>query len=141
MSQHENPSTGVTRTAGGRGYTAVTAAALALLMSPAMQSAHAQEEQSAGGKAPAAATSAEAGEGLHEVVVTAQFREQSLQTTPLAITAVNPPMLEARSAADITPKRPTQAPERHHWAAGAASGPGRAGLLYAASAIDSTSAL
>src|SRR5689334_3668215 len=32
-----------------------------------------------------------------EVVVTAQFREQSLQQTPLAITAVNAQMLEARS--------------------------------------------
>ena len=35
------------------------------------------------------------------VVVTAQYREQSLQDTPLAITAVNAAMLEARSQTDI----------------------------------------
>ncbi|MEP6867494.1 MAG: hypothetical protein ABJA20_03175, partial [Novosphingobium sp.] len=31
-----------------------------------------------------------------EIIVTAQFREQRLQDTPLAITAVNAKMLEAR---------------------------------------------
>jgi iron complex outermembrane receptor protein len=36
-----------------------------------------------------------------EVVVTAQFREQNLQQTPLAITAVNATMLEARSQTNI----------------------------------------
>jgi iron complex outermembrane receptor protein len=42
---------------------------------------------------------APAGEG--EIVVTAQFREQNLQDTPLAITAVNAAMLEARSQTNI----------------------------------------
>jgi len=37
-----------------------------------------------------------------EIVVTAQFREQRLQDTPLAITAVNSEMLEARSQTDIS---------------------------------------
>ena len=41
-------------------------------------------------------------EGLQEVVVTAQFRQQSLQDTPLAITAVNAEMLEARNQVSIT---------------------------------------
>ncbi len=36
-----------------------------------------------------------------EIVVTAQFREQNLQDTPLAITAVNAQMLEARSQTNI----------------------------------------
>ncbi len=36
-----------------------------------------------------------------EVVVTAQFREQSLQTTPLAITAVNGQMLDQRSQTNL----------------------------------------
>ena len=39
--------------------------------------------------------------GLEEVVVTAQFREQRLQDTPLAITAVNAEMLEARGQTSI----------------------------------------
>jgi iron complex outermembrane receptor protein len=46
---------------------------------------------------------------LSEVVVTAQFRQQSLQQTPLAITAVNAQMLEARnqtSLADVTAQAP-----------------------------------
>jgi iron complex outermembrane receptor protein len=46
---------------------------------------------------------------LEEVVVTAQFREQSLQETPVAITAVSAAMLEARNqvnVADITNQAP-----------------------------------
>src|SRR5690242_5802570 len=38
---------------------------------------------------------------LDEVVVTAQFREQNLQTTPLSITAVTGEMLELRSQTNI----------------------------------------
>jgi iron complex outermembrane receptor protein len=45
-------------------------------------------------------TDAERG-GLQEVVVTAQFREQNLQQTPIAITAVTSEMLEQRSQSDI----------------------------------------
>ena len=37
-----------------------------------------------------------------EIVVTAQFRQQRLQDTPLAITAVNSEMLQARSQTDIS---------------------------------------
>ena len=48
----------------------------------------------------ARAQAAEAG-GLEEVVVTAQFREQRLQDTPIAITAVNAEMLEARGQTSI----------------------------------------
>ncbi len=48
-------------------------------------------------------------EVLDEVVVTAQFREQRLQDTPIAITAVNAEMLEARgqtSIADVAAQAP-----------------------------------
>jgi iron complex outermembrane recepter protein len=38
---------------------------------------------------------------LEEVVVTAQFRSQNLQLTPIAITAVNAAMLEQRNQTDI----------------------------------------
>jgi len=52
--------------------------------------------------ASATAMAAEEAEtGLEEVVVTAQFREQRLQDTPLAITAVNAEMLEARGQTSI----------------------------------------
>ena len=47
----------------------------------------------------AAANDAPAGD---EIVVTAQFRAQNLQDTPLAITAVNAEMLEARSQTNIS---------------------------------------
>jgi len=39
---------------------------------------------------------------LEEIVVTAQFREQNLQNTPLAITAISGDMLEARSYTQIS---------------------------------------
>jgi iron complex outermembrane recepter protein len=48
-------------------------------------------------------------QGLQEVTVTAQFREQNLQQTPIAITAITGEMLEARSQtklADITAQSP-----------------------------------
>lgn len=48
--------------------------------------------------------------GVEEIVVTAQFREQSLQETPLAITAVSAAMLEARSqttVADVANQAPS----------------------------------
>jgi iron complex outermembrane recepter protein len=47
------------------------------------------------------AQSSEGSGELQEVVVTAQFREQRLQDTPLAITAVNAEMLEARGQTSI----------------------------------------
>jgi iron complex outermembrane receptor protein len=40
--------------------------------------------------------------GLEEIVVTAQFRQQSLQSTPLSITAVNSAMLEARGQTSLS---------------------------------------
>ncbi len=39
--------------------------------------------------------------GANDIVVTAQFREQNLQDTPIAITAVNAEMLEARGQTNI----------------------------------------
>lgn len=43
----------------------------------------------------------QASDGLDEVVVTAQFREQNLQETPIAITAVTGEMLELRNQTSI----------------------------------------
>src|SRR5581483_7961650 len=58
----------------------------------AASAASAQDQQ-----APPAANS-----GLQEVVVTAQFQQQSVQTTPLAITAVNAEALAARGQTSVT---------------------------------------
>ncbi|MCC7461173.1 MAG: TonB-dependent receptor [Gammaproteobacteria bacterium] len=40
--------------------------------------------------------------GIQEVVVTAQFREQKLQDTPLSITAVDSALLESRNQTDLS---------------------------------------
>lgn len=50
---------------------------------------------------PAALHAQDGAETIGEIVVTAQFREQSLQDTPIAITAVSGDMLEARSQTNI----------------------------------------
>ena len=65
---------------------------------------------------------AESDAGNSEIVVTAQFREQNLQDTPLAITAVNAEMLEARSQTDIS-QVANQAPSVTLKPQGAAFGP------------------
>ncbi len=49
-----------------------------------------------------AAAAAEPGEGLQEITVTARFREEKLQETPLAITAVSGDTLKARGQTDVT---------------------------------------
>ena len=53
---------------------------------------------------PALAQEAEAEEaaGIADIVVTAQFREQNLQDTPLAITAIDAALLESRGQTSIT---------------------------------------
>ena len=76
--------------------------------------AHAQEASTAAASPDqaavptAAASSPEARQAANaaadasgDIVVTAQFREQRLQTTPLSITAVNAAMLEARSQTNV----------------------------------------
>ena len=60
--------------------------------------------------------------GPEEIVVTAQFRQQNLQDTPIAITAVNAAMLEARSQTDIS-QVANQAPSVTLKPQGAAYGP------------------
>jgi len=69
-----------------------------------------------------AALAAEAETTLEEVVVTAQFREQNLQTTPLSITAVSAEMLESRSQTNIA-EVASQAPNVTLKPQGAAFGP------------------
>jgi iron complex outermembrane receptor protein len=52
-------------------------------------------------QAPAPDAAPAAAPGTEEIVVTAQFRSQRLQDTPIAITAMTGQMLERRSATDI----------------------------------------
>jgi iron complex outermembrane receptor protein len=60
--------------------------------------------------------------GSDEIVVTAQFRQQKLQDTPIAITAVNAATMEARSQTDIS-QVAIQAPSVTLKPQGAAFGP------------------
>src|SRR5271165_6514121 len=57
----------------------------------------------AGSMAMAAAATTEQGasDQLTEVIVTAQFRREDLQTIPLAITAINAQMIEDRSMTNV----------------------------------------
>lgn len=80
------------------------------------------------------------GAGTGEIVVTAQFREQNLQDTPLAITAVNSQMLEARSQTDIT-QVASQAPSVTLKPQGAAFGPSIAANIRGVGQYDFNPAL
>jgi len=73
----------------------------------------------------AAANTAAAQEttGLEEVVVTAQFRRENLQTVPLAITAVNAAMMEQRGQSSLH-ELTQQAPNVTLVETGGAFGPG-----------------
>jgi iron complex outermembrane receptor protein len=78
--------------------------------------------------------------GGDEIYVTAQFREQNLQDTPLAITAVNAEMLEARSQTDIS-QVANQAPSVTLKPQGAAFGPSLAANIRGVGQYDFNPAL
>jgi iron complex outermembrane receptor protein len=88
--------------------------------------------------APAAQAADQA--GLEEVVVTAQFREQNLQVTPIAITAVTGEMLEARSQTNIAAVA-NQAPNVTLKPQGAAFGPSMAASIRGIGQYDFNPAL
>ena len=75
-----------------------------------------------------------------EVVVTAQFREQSLQQTPIAITAVNAKMLDQRSEHSIY-QVAAQAPNVTLKPAGAAFGSALVGYIRGVGQLDFNFAL
>jgi iron complex outermembrane recepter protein len=68
-------------------------------------------------------TAAQDNTGLQEVVVTAQFRNENLQDVPLAITAVNAAMMEARGQTSLHDLG-LQAPNVELVETGGAFGPG-----------------
>jgi outer membrane receptor protein involved in Fe transport len=91
-----------TKRAAARG-TLAFGASLAAMMVAGAAFARAPEGQASAGAAaqPAAAANTNAAASTGDIVVTAQFRSQRLQDVPLAITAVNSAMLEARSQTNI----------------------------------------
>jgi iron complex outermembrane receptor protein len=100
-------------------------AAPALAQAPETQSQTQPGAADAAAGAQAAANSANnPGQtaDVNEIVVTAQFREQNLQDTPLAITAVSGAMLEARSQTNLSTVA-DQAPSVTLKPQGAAFGP------------------
>ena len=94
------------------------------------------------GASPAAAAGAPAADQntVGEVVVTAQFREQSLQQTPIAITAVNAAMLEQRSQNSVY-EVAAQAPNVTLKPAGAAFGSALVGYIRGVGQLDFNFAL
>jgi iron complex outermembrane receptor protein len=92
------------------------------------------------GTAGAALAADDAVEELDEVVVTAQFREQNVQDTPLAITAVSAEMLENRSQTNIT-EITNQAPSVTLKPQTAAYGPAMAAYIRGIGAADFNPAL
>ena len=91
---------------------------------------------------PAAAQAAKPADSntVSEVVVTAQFREQSLQQTPIAITAINAKMLDQRGQHSIY-QVAAQAPNVTLKPAGAAFGSALVGYIRGVGQLDFNFAL
>jgi iron complex outermembrane recepter protein len=79
-------------------------------------------------------------DALQEVLVTAQFREQNVQDTPLAITAVSAQQLEARNQTNIT-EITSQAPNVTLKPQGATFGPSIAASIRGIGQVDFNPAL
>ncbi|MXO61224.1 TonB-dependent receptor [Altererythrobacter salegens] len=77
-----------------RGFAAGASLAVIAMAQPAF----AQDDSDQGTSATASSDTAG---GSNEIIVTAQFREQNLQDTPLAITAVNSETMEAKSQTNL----------------------------------------
>jgi iron complex outermembrane receptor protein len=111
------------RSASIRTVTAVSTGRVGLMIGLAMgasgATAQVTDAVQGGGTAPPAA---QTGAGSDEIIVTAQFRSQKLQDTPIAITAVSSAMLESRSQTNIA-QVANQAPSVTLKPQGAAFGP------------------
>jgi iron complex outermembrane receptor protein len=82
-------------------FAGASASALAMILAVGGGAAHGQEAE----PAPAAATPPASGvreDGMQQVVVTAQFRSQKSQDTPLALSALSAETMEARGQTSIT---------------------------------------
>ncbi|WP_333838827.1 TonB-dependent receptor [Novosphingobium sp.] len=85
-------------------FAAGSAAAMALALATPGHAEEAAPQDTAAPAPQAAAQDAAApsDQGIREIVVTAQFRNQRLQDTPLSITAVDAGLLAARNQTDIS---------------------------------------
>jgi iron complex outermembrane receptor protein len=138
---------------GLRALLAMGASTLALTTSPALaqvapetqtQTNPAPAEDAAGAAAartndPGVGNAPDSGQ-VEEIVVTAQFREQNLQDTPIAITAVSGAMLEARSQTNIA-QVANQAPSVTLKPQGAAFGPSMGASIRGVGQFDFNPAL
>jgi iron complex outermembrane receptor protein len=120
----------VSRLSTGARWSGSLAALLAGLASPAL----AQESPIDSAEA------AEEAATVEEIVVTAQFREQRLQDTPISITAMTGEMLEARSQTSIA-QVAAQAPNVNLQEAPATYGPSIQAFIRGVGQSDSTFAL
>ena len=87
-----------------------------------------------------AAAAAAGADALDEIVVTAQFREQNLQSTPLSITAVSAELLESRNQTNIA-EVASQAPNVTLKPQGAAFGPAMGASIRGVGQFDFNPAL
>lgn len=88
---------GFTRASGNmRGAWSCSISLMSIVLALASTAGHAQDVDAA-----AAQEQATTGDAEGDIVVTAQFRSQRLQDTPLAITALNSEMLDAKGAATV----------------------------------------
>ena len=116
--------------------------ALAISATPAL----AQDKDTSSKSSAGSDESAKAGDNSappiapNQIIVTAQFREQALQDTPLAITAVNSEMLDARSQTNIA-EVTAQAPNVSLKPQGAAFGPSLAASIRGVGQYDFNPAL
>ena len=87
-----------------------------------------------------AATPAATVDALEEIVVTAQFREQSVQTTPLSITAISGDLLQSRNQTNLS-EVTNQAPNVTLKPQGAAFGPAMGASIRGVGQFDFNPAL
>ena len=114
--------------------------ALAMMLATSMPAYAAPQSDAPAAPAEAQSDAAAPQDAGQDIIVTAQFREQNLQDTPLAITAVNAQMLEARSQTSIADVA-GQAPSVTLKPQGAAFGPSMAANIRGVGQADFNPAL
>jgi len=118
-----------------RGLLACASACICLVPTAVLAAQQAETPAPAPTLAPAAV--GDQGAGLNEIIVTAQFRSQNLQDTPIAITAISGDDLAARSLTNVT-QLSSIAPNVQLRPAGAEHGPATQALIRGVGQSDSS---